>query len=407
MAGECLFCIIGVNLWNFSSDVVFPALKMGQADALGWTAQKAGRRKPIGGTSFGPPFSRWMSHKIAGLYNGRGSGERMHSESEAAGRQIQPAGERPLQGRVLVAEDDRLFRYILQNCLEKWGHRVILVNDGIAAWNALQSEHAPQMLILGWMMPGMDGVELCRRIRQGSPKPYRYVLLLSAKDSKQDVVTALEAGADDYLTKPFDVDELRARIRAGGRILQLQDALIHAHDELQFEAAHDRLTQLWNRGAVLDALNRESQRAFRSHDPLSVVMLDLDQFKKINDTHGHLIGDAVLQEVGRRLLAAFRGYDFVGRYGGEEFLAVVPGCGRTNLIALAERARQCISGNTIRTTAGDITVTVSLGLASAQIREIEKDSEDLLRQADAALYLAKAKGRNRMEVSADVNVLGS
>jgi len=328
----------------------------------------------------------------------------MDSDSEAAGRQVRLAGEQPLQDSVLVAEDDRLFRYILQNCLEKWGHRVILVNDGIAAWNALQSEHAPQMLILDWMMPGMDGVELCRRIRQGNPRPYRYVLLLSAKDSKQDVVAALEAGADDYLTKPFDADELRARIRAGGRILQLQDALIHAHDELQFEAAHDRLTGLWNRGAVLDALKRESQRAVRSHDPLAVVMFDLDQFKKINDTYGHLMGDAVLQEVGRRLPAAFRSYDFVGRYGGEEFLVVVPGCGRTDLIALAERARQCISDNAFRTTAGDVAVTVSVGLAAAaQIREIEKDCENLLRQADAALYVAKAKGRNRVEISPAVN----
>jgi len=322
----------------------------------------------------------------------------MERDSAPAG-QIRSARELPFQSSVLVAEDDRLFRYILQNCLEKWGHRVIMVNDGMAAWNALQCEDAPQMPILDWMMPGMDGVELCRRIRQAGPRPYRYILLLSAKDRKQDVVAALEAGADDYLTKPFDVDELRARIRAGGRILQLQEALIHAHEELQFEAAHDRLTGLWNRGAVLDALKRESQRAFRSHDPLAVVMLDLDRFKKINDAHGHLIGDAVLQEVGRRLAAAFRSYDFVGRYGGEEFLAVVPGCNRQDLIVLGERARQCISGKPVSTTAGDIAVTVSLGLAAAeQIQEIKEDCEHLMRQADAALYLAKAKGRNRAEI---------
>lgn len=328
----------------------------------------------------------------------------MDSDSEASEREIQSAGKQPLPQSVLVAEDDRLFRHILQSCLKEWGHHVILVNDGIAAWNALQSEEAPQMLILDWMMPGIDGVELCRRIRQGNAKPYRYILLLSAKDSKQDVVAALEAGADDYLTKPFDADELRARIRAGGRILQLQDALIRAHDELQYEAAHDRLTGLWNRGAVLDALNRESQRAFRSHDPLAVVMFDLDQFKRINDTYGHLIGDAVLQEVGRRLRASFRGYDFVGRYGGEEFLVVVPGCRQPDLVALAERARQCISDNAFCTATSQISVTVSVGLASAaQIKQIDQDCQNLLRQADAALYLAKAEGRNRVEISSAVN----
>jgi two-component system, cell cycle response regulator len=326
-------------------------------------------------------------------------GEEMQNSTED-GIPVRSSGAQARPSTILVAEDDRLFRYILQTCLEKWGHKVILVNDGLAAWDALQSDDAPQMVIFGWMMPGLDGLELCRRIRQSSPKPYRYLLLLSAKDSKQDVVAALDAGADDYLSKPFDVDELRARIRSGERILQLQEALIQAHDELQFEAAHDRLTELWNRGAVLDALERESRRAFRSKEPLSVVMLDLDSFKKINDTHGHLIGDVVLHEVGRRLVAAFRGYDYVGRYGGEEFLAVVPGCGREDLIVLAERARQSVSSTAVATAAGDIPVTVSLGVAAAQVKDIEKDPENLLKLADAALYRAKSKGRNRVEVAA-------
>jgi two-component system, cell cycle response regulator len=155
-------------------------------------------------------------------------------------------------------------------------------------------------------------------------------------------------------------------------------------------------------------LERESRRAFRSKEPLSVVMLDLDSFKKINDTHGHLIGDAVLTEVGRRLVAAFRGYDYVGRYGGEEFLAVVPNCGRDDLIVLAERARQSVSSTPILTAVGPIAVTVSLGVsASGQIKNIEKDPEDLLRQADAALYQAKSKGRNRVEVAGTAKASGA
>src|SRR5262249_43504370 len=142
---------------------------------------------------------------------------------------------------------------------------------------------------LDWMMPGMDGIELCRRIRSHNHGPYRYVLLLTAKDNKQDVIAGLEAGADDYLTKPFDLAELRARVWSGRRILDLQAALMRAHAELQFSAAHDALTTLWNRGAILELLEREIQRRHRTGDPLGVIMADIDHFKSINDTYGHQI----------------------------------------------------------------------------------------------------------------------
>jgi two-component system, cell cycle response regulator len=300
----------------------------------------------------------------------------------------------------LIAEDDPIFRRILESWFKKWDYQVTAVENGLAAWEVLQQEDAPQLAILDWMMPGMDGIELCRKIRRRDHGPYRYVLLLTAKDDKQDVVAGLEAGADDYLTKPFDVDELRARVRAGKRILDLQAALIHAKDELQFAAAHDPLTGLWNRGAILDLLMREVSRRQRTADPLGVIMADIDYFKKINDTHGHLVGDAVLREVTRRLAVGVRPYDAVGRYGGEEFLIVFPGCNAANLVVGAERLRHCIADQPIETSVGQLPVTLSLGLASVEQGEKETlDCEAFLRNADEALYAAKARGRNRVETA--------
>src|ERR1700730_16440958 len=266
----------------------------------------------------------------------------------------------------LIAEDDPIFRRILESWFKRWDYSVTAVENGLDAWEILQREDAPQLAILDWMMPGMDGIELCRRIRSRNQGPYRYVLLLTAKDDKQDVVTGLEAGADDYLTKPFDVDELRARVRAGKRILDLQAALIQAQSALQFEAAHDRLTAIWNRGAILDLLRGEMERTRRSQDSLGIIMTDVDLFKSINDRHGHLVGDAVLQEVGHRLASGLRSYDSVGRYGGEEFLIVVPGCDALNLVVTAERLRHRIADQPFETSAGPVSVTVSLGLAAAQ-----------------------------------------
>ncbi len=300
----------------------------------------------------------------------------------------------------LIAEDDPIFRRILESWFKKWDYQVTAVENGLAAWEVLQKADAPQLAILDWMMPGMDGVELCRKIRGRNHGPYRYVLLLTAKDDKQDVVAGLEAGADDYLTKPFDVDELRARVRAGKRILDLQAALIHAKDELQFAAAHDPLTGLWNRGAILELLMREVSRRQRTADSLGVIMADIDYFKKINDTHGHLVGDSVLQEVTRRLALGVRPYDAVGRYGGEEFLIVFPGCNASNLVVGAERLRHCIADRPIETSVGPLPVTLSLGLASVEQGEKETlDCEAFLRNADEALYAAKARGRNRVETA--------
>jgi len=303
------------------------------------------------------------------------------------------------QHAVLIAEDDPIFRRVIASWFKRWDYRVTVVDNGLDAWEILKHDDAPQMIVLDWMMPGVDGVELCRRIRSREG-PYRYVLLLTANDNQQDVVTGLEAGADDYLTKPFDVDELHARARAGTRILDLQAALVQAHDALKFESAHDHLTTIWNRGAIMELLIKEVERRRRFESTLGVIMADLDFFKKINDTYGHLIGDAVLREAGRRLGAAVRTYDWVGRYGGEEFLIIAPGCEAADLVVMAERLRDCIGSVPIETTAGPIAVTLSLGVvaAPAQGRDVVT-CETLLQAADAALYVAKERGRNRAELA--------
>ena len=177
-----------------------------------------------------------------------------------------------------------MFRRILQSWLENWGYRVTLTEDGAQAWKALQQEPHPQLLILDWMMPQTDGVELCRKVREQNRTPYQYILLATAKDGKQDLVKGLEAGADDYLTKPFDKSELRARLKACNRILTLQDSQIQAQEQLLFQATHDLLTGVWSRGAILETLRRELERAARAKTATGLLMLDIDHFKTINDT---------------------------------------------------------------------------------------------------------------------------
>lgn len=250
------------------------------------------------------------------------------------------------------------------------------------------------MAILDWMMPGMDGLQVCREVRQLMIEPYTYVLLLTAKSQKADIIAGLEAGADDYLTKPFDANELRMRLRAGRRILDLQEELIFVRDELRVQATHDSLTRLWNRAATCDILQRELERAEREHLPLSIMLADIDFFKRINDTYGHLAGDAVLREVAQCMKAVVRPYDGIGRYGGEEFLLALPGCDTDGAATLAERLRESIESNVFALAEGIIPVTLSLGVAS---NDITQDMEALIGAADTALYRAKNSGRNRVE----------
>ena len=300
--------------------------------------------------------------------------------------------------RVLTAEDNPVFQSMLRALLTKWGYDVVAARDGLEAWRILGSADAPRLAILDWMMPGVDGVELCRRVRAAGREPYTYILLLTARTESNDLVAGMEAGADDYLTKPFNAQELRVRLRAGRRILDLQEELMAAREALRDQATHDGLTGLLNRVTLMDALRTELSRAAREHHPVAVLMVDLDRFKLVNDTHGHLAGDAVLREAARRLKSSARPYDSVGRYGGEEFLIVLPGCDIASARDRAERFREALAGEPIAIDGGEsIRITCSIGVSgSADLSAPTCDN--LVRSADRALYQAKEHGRNRVDV---------
>jgi diguanylate cyclase (GGDEF)-like protein len=285
---------------------------------------------------------------------------------------------------------------MLRNMLTKWGYDPLTAHDGDEAWRLLQAEDAPRMAILDWMMPGMDGVEVCRRVRASGREPYQYILLLTSRTESQDLVDGMDAGADDYLTKPFIAQELRVRLRAGRRILDLQEELVVAREALREQATHDGMTGLLNRTAVLQALEDEADRAHREGHPLSLLIADFDHFKAVNDTHGHLAGDEVLREGARRMKSVVRRYDALGRYGGEEFLVALPGCDPAAAHAQANRLRAAIGGEPFSIGAASLRVTCSVG-ASSRMHPTVSDVGALIREADMALYAAKRRGRDRVE----------
>jgi two-component system cell cycle response regulator len=297
--------------------------------------------------------------------------------------------------RILIADDDSISRKMVGSSLKSAGFEVMEAADGGSALAVLTSEEGPRLALLDWMMPGTDGPSVCREVRKRRVQPYVYMVLLTQKERKDDVVEGLESGADDYLVKPFHPAELTARLRAGQRILELEDKLVQAREEMRFRATHDALTSLWNRGFVLDMLARELDRARRERSSISLLLCDADHFKNINDQHGHAIGDEVLREIARRLLGSVRSYDFVGRYGGEEFLVILNGCDAIRGRDRAEQIRSAVAQRPVLTARGPVPVTLSIGVvASCDWERIAR--EQLLQEADAALYQAKAAGRNRV-----------
>jgi two-component system, cell cycle response regulator len=298
--------------------------------------------------------------------------------------------------KILIADDSIVSRHLLEATLRKWGYDVTVACDGAEALDLLQREDAPSLIILDWMMPGMTGLEVCRRIRQRGSEPYTYILLLTSKSQKEDLIEGMEAGADDYITKPFDQSELQVRLRAGTRLVDLQSQLLSAREALRDQAERDSLTRLWNRSSILDHLGRELARSEREARPLGVVVVDLDHFKQVNDGHGHLAGDAVLREAARRMQNSIRQYDAIGRYGGEEFLILLPGCGEADSYSQADRLRKQLALTEMSVNDTSIRVTASFGVTSALPGDVVT-AEELIRKADEALYVAKKCGRNRVE----------
>jgi len=296
--------------------------------------------------------------------------------------------------KILVADDSSLYRNVVCSLLDGWGYEVVPASDGYEARSVLESEDAPRLAILECVMPGLSGLELCELIRNRK-QSYVYAILLSANGEQSDVMRGFEVGADDYLCKPFQEFELRARLKVGERIIQAHDELIDARDALKFEATHDSLVGLWNRRAIMNLLGKEVNRAKRLHAPLSLFLADLDRFKDVNDTHGHLIGDEVLRTTAARIAGAVREYEHVGRFGGEEFLVVLPDCNVELARQLADRARQRVREEPVVTAPVQVEVTMSVGVS--QWRSGQEICE-FLHQADLALYRAKHNGRDRVEV---------
>ncbi len=294
--------------------------------------------------------------------------------------------------KILIAEDDLITSRIVEKNLNSWGYEVVLARSGEQAWQELK-DSSLRLAILDWMMPGMDGTEICQKLRRRKKFKYTYVILLSAKDRKQDIIAGLSSGADDYMTKPINFLELRARLQTGRRIIDLEDKLLYVQNQLKDLASRDSLTKLWNRTEISKFLREELDRGERENKPLGVIMLDIDYFKKINDFFGHDIGDIALLQVVSRIKRKVRKSDKVGRYGGDEVIVVLPNCGLAEVRKISERLRASVARRGVKAGQEIFPVTISAGCASSENKR-QPSAERLIRAADAALLKAKNQGRN-------------
>jgi two-component system, cell cycle response regulator len=300
--------------------------------------------------------------------------------------------------RILIADDDLTSRLILSGVLRKHGHDVVTTVDGAEAWEAMRRPDAPTMAILDWMMPGLSGVEVCRLVRGLQSDQPPYLVILTSRGEKTDIVEGLEAGADDYLAKPFDPGELRARVDVGRRMIELQTRLREAHEAVAHEAMHDPLTGVLNRRAFGDVLTRALAEDRRHHGGLALGICDVDEFKMVNDVQGHQAGDDVLCGLVRLVTGTLRGHDVLSRFGGDEFVVLAARIATADAGKLFERMRAAVAAGPIATRAGDVHITISFGVG--MWRKGDTESE-LLARADAALYRAKSEGRNRVAMAPD------
>ncbi len=298
--------------------------------------------------------------------------------------------------RILLADDSRTSRKYLSRVLEGWGYDVVQCADGREAYLALRAVDAPHLAILDWIMPEMDGIDVCRRIRAEQVQSHTFIYLLTARTSDEDVMAGLEAGADDYLTKPANLAELRVRLRNGARVVQMHLQLMEARETLRTQAMRDPLTGVWNRRAFVDLAGAQLERSRRTASPMAVMMVDLDHFKRVNDRHGHAVGDVVLKEAARRMGEALRRGDELARYGGEEFVVLLPNCNGPGARLVAERVRQRVARGGVDIGGCALPVTASIGVACLRG---DDSLESLVGRADEALYRAKRAGRNQISLA--------
>ena len=299
---------------------------------------------------------------------------------------------------VLVVEDEPVSRLRLVKTLSKAGYEVVAVENGRKALELMSTRYFP-FVLTDWMMPEIDGLELCRRIRSQPNQGYVFVVLLTARDDKSDMIKGLEAGADDYLIKPFITAELFARLKTGQRFLEQERSLKRACEAIRILTKSDPLTGCYNRGYLTERLPQEIQRAPRFGHCLALVLCDLDHFKRVNDTYGHPAGDQVLINFVKWVQGSIRNQvDWLARYGGEEFVMILPETDLAGADCMANRLLNVISQREVHTCAERIRITVSMGVTGfgPETPEALITPENLIRRADQNLYVSKAQGRNRV-----------
>jgi two-component system, cell cycle response regulator len=293
--------------------------------------------------------------------------------------------------KILIVDDEQISRRILEAMLKKWGYETMSAENGAEAWELMQKPDAPNLVVSDWMMPHMDGIELCEKIRGIERPGYVYFILLTTKAEKKDVIQGLESGADDFIVKPFDHEELRSRVKIGERIIKLEQKIITL-------ANTDYLTGVLNRRAFMQRLEEETNRGSRKQKGLSIILADIDHFKNVNDSYGHQAGDVILKEFTKKISEISRSYDIIGRYGGEEFVVCLPETDLEKAMQIAERMRINIEGIKLKLSDKShpvITITASFGVASCTL-ECYENIDAIIKTSDDALYRAKAKGRNRV-----------
>ncbi|MBN1271264.1 MAG: diguanylate cyclase [Candidatus Aminicenantes bacterium] len=292
--------------------------------------------------------------------------------------------------KVLIAEDDIISKKILEKHIKEWGYEVFTTDNGKKGWNLI-NKHDIQLAILDWMMPGMNGVDLCKKIRteyQKKMSRFIYIIMVTGRDLQEDIIAGISAGANDYMTKPFNLLELQVRLQNGRRIVELEENCLRL-------ATYDSLTNLWNRSKIFEFYEEELSCGQKQNQPTGIIMIDIDHFKNINDSYGHYTGDIVLKETARLLKQALRNYDKIGRYGGDELFIVLPKCDQEEIKVIGERLRSTISKCHFDIQTPPLKITISLGGVSSDVFP-NASKEELIQACDRALYQAKKLGRNRL-----------